>query len=245
MIQPSSGISPDLEVETAPGDKCPKCGYTRPPDSDECLACGIVFSRFRRPPESPYRGAEEIRADLGGSGARFNPYAPPTAAVGQAPVSVGELELAERGTRLGAKLLDNFAFLIPYLAVLLPVTSAGEREVSSRGAIFILLGLLGLVALALVQLRLLARSGQTLGKRAVGIRIVRASGETASLGRLVGLRFLLPTGLQVIPLVGPVFWLVDSLFLFRDDRRCIHDHMADTIVVTAPPAPALPLASVR
>lgn len=245
MTEASNSVPQDFQVEGTARDKCPKCAYTRAPGSEECPACGVVFSRFRRPPEDPYRASSEIEADLADAGRAFNPYAPPTAAVGHAPLALGELELAERRTRLGAKLIDNFAFAIPYLAVLLPVTFASQGSMTTEGVASIWLGLAALLALALVQLRLLAKRGQTLGKRVTGIRIVRSSGETASLGRLVLLRFLVPTGLQVIPLVGPFFGLVNVLFVFREDRRCIHDHIADTIVITAPPAAEPPLMTVR
>jgi uncharacterized RDD family membrane protein YckC len=37
--------------------------------------------------------------------------------------------------------------------------------------------------------------------------------------------------LESIPLLGGLFSLVNVCFIFRDDRRCIHDLIADTIVV--------------
>jgi len=71
------------------------------------------------------------------------------------------------------------------------------------------------------------------GKRALGIRIVRSSGERASLGRIFALRYLPVTLLGAIPYLGPVFSLVDILLIFRDSRQCLHDQIADTIVVKA------------
>ena len=32
--------------------------------------------------------------------------------------------------------------------------------------------------------------------------------------------------------VGTIYGLVDVLMIFRASRRCLHDHIADTIVVT-------------
>ena len=37
----------------------------------------------------------------------------------------------------------------------------------------------------------------------------------------------------MVPFVGGLVSLVDALLIFRDDRRCLHDEIADTIVVTA------------
>jgi hypothetical protein len=34
-----------------------------------------------------------------------------------------------------------------------------------------------------------------------------------------------------MPYVGPFFGLANILFILRADRRCIHDHFADTKVV--------------
>jgi hypothetical protein len=39
---------------------------------------------------------------------------------------------------------------------------------------------------------------------------------------------------RLIPLAGNAFSLIDALFIFRQDRRCIHDMIASTRVVPAP-----------
>mgnify|MGYP002787798774 FL=1 len=75
--------------------------------------------------------------------------------------------------------------------------------------------------------------GWTIGKRLVGIRIVRTDGSRASPARLFWLRmFPLAFGL-VIPFVGWLVLLIDALFIFGAAQRCLHDLAADTIVVTA------------
>lgn len=37
--------------------------------------------------------------------------------------------------------------------------------------------------------------------------------------------------LYQIPVAGSIFSLVDVLFIFREDHKCIHDLIADTIVI--------------
>jgi hypothetical protein len=37
--------------------------------------------------------------------------------------------------------------------------------------------------------------------------------------------------LRLVPILGAIFWITDSLFIFRADRRCLHDLMAGTKVV--------------
>jgi uncharacterized RDD family membrane protein YckC len=94
------------------------------------------------------------------------------------------------------------------------------------GAIALVYGAIGAV-----NLMLLHRYGQTIGKRIVRIRIVRPDGSRCSTPRLVFARWLPMTVLFVVPLLNYVIWLVDVLMIFRADVRCLHDHIADTIVV--------------
>lgn len=136
--------------------------------------------------------------------------------------------LADPSARLGALVIDTVLPALPQL-VLLPL------GVVVRSAAFIhastWLGWVLTVVLFVVDLVLLARYGQTIGKRMLGLRIVRADGSRAGLGRLFWLRTVLPTAIGVIPILGWLFGLGDALAIFRADRRTIHDHMADTIVV--------------
>ena len=39
--------------------------------------------------------------------------------------------------------------------------------------------------------------------------------------------------ITAIPVAGGIFALADLLFIFREDRRCLHDHIAGTRVVRA------------
>ena len=39
----------------------------------------------------------------------------------------------------------------------------------------------------------------------------------------------------MIPVLGPLFSLVNVCFIFREDRRCIHDLIAGTQVVNGQP----------
>lgn len=76
----------------------------------------------------------------------------------------------------------------------------------------------------------LSRNGQTLGKRFLNIAIVRKdTGENPGFIRCVLLRFVVSTLLGVIPFYA----LVDILLILREDRRCLHDFLAGTIVVQA------------
>jgi len=63
----------------------------------------------------------------------------------------------------------------------------------------------------------------------VGIKVVRSDGSPASLGRLIWLRNVLNGVIAIIPAYG----LIDSLFIFSESRQCLHDKIADTIVIKA------------
>jgi uncharacterized RDD family membrane protein YckC len=80
---------------------------------------------------------------------------------------------------------------------------------------------------------LLVRHGQTVGKRVLGMRILRSDGTRCSPGRIIGLRYGVGFLLTVIPVVGSLYALLDALLIFRGSRKCLHDNIADTIVVNA------------
>jgi uncharacterized RDD family membrane protein YckC len=74
--------------------------------------------------------------------------------------------------------------------------------------------------------------GQTLGKRALGIRVVSAYDRSKITGGMAAGRAAMYALLPLVPLAGSVYSLVDSLWLFGDRRRqCLHDKPAHTIVV--------------
>jgi uncharacterized RDD family membrane protein YckC len=59
--------------------------------------------------------------------------------------------------------------------------------------------------------------------------VVRTDGTPVSLGRIFLLRNVVNGLLGFIPLYS----LVDVLFIFGERRQCLHDRLADTIVVKA------------
>lgn len=138
-------------------------------------------------------------------------------------------QLAERSTRFGAVMLDNLIFmacLIPGIIQLFIANSDGGKKV---GFSLMVVGFLGLL---IVQIVLLVNYGETIGKRTFGIRIVRVSDERIpGFVKVVLLRQGVTGIIAVIPYVGQVFWLADALFIFRDDKRCLHDLIAETKVI--------------
>ena len=163
-----------------------------------------------------------------------NPYAAPSALVGDI-AKEGALTKASRGARLGAVLLDSVPIAVAAIAaaIMLPATQRAGGGISPAGTGILIALALAAVAFAIYQLVQLHRTGQTWGKKLLGIRIVRKDGSRAGLGRIFWLRYFVPGLINNIPLVGAVFALVDPLFIFGEERRCVHDMIADTIVVDA------------
>jgi len=160
-----------------------------------------------------------------------NPYSAPTARLLE-PAAQAQ-KLAERGTRLGAAMLDGLFFGIAYIPLIVGVGASGPDGNGTLMAIGLGIGLLAVLGRAVANFMLLHRDGQTLAKRLLRIRILRSDGSRASLSRIIFARALPTSVLSAIPLVGPIISLVDALMIFRDNRRCLHDEIADTIVVKA------------
>jgi len=163
-----------------------------------------------------------------------NPYAPPQGAVRDMPAE-GQ-ELAGRLVRLLAAILDGIiAGVMIYLPAVIVMAATGGFDQPSNEfdaellTLPIALGVIGAIAWAWITILLVARYGQTMGKRLLEIRVVRSDGSQASLGRIFWLRNVVNGLLGIIPLYG----LIDILFIFGQRRQCIHDLIADTIVVKA------------
>jgi uncharacterized RDD family membrane protein YckC len=170
-------------------------------------------------------------------GQELNRYAPPTAIVEDVvPEMSGGLVLAGRGTRLAAAIIDSIILFIPLILVIGLLGTVGALAgLDPDGLIVdaVLPFILGIGLFLLLNGSLLARRGQTIGKLLMKIRIVRTDGSLATFGRVFGLRYALNGLIASVPFVGSVYGIVDALMIFRDSRQCLHDQIADTVVVKA------------
>jgi uncharacterized RDD family membrane protein YckC len=126
--------------------------------------------------------------------------------------------LAGRGARLVAVILDTAIFVVVVIiAVVLLFISPWLSLVIGAGFL-------------IMETVMLAKDGQTLRKKALRIRIVKKdTGQNGGFVTNVLLRFVLNGILGLIPFYS----LVDILFIFGPDRRCLHDMIAGTKVVDA------------
>lgn len=161
-----------------------------------------------------------------------NPYQAPASEL-QEPVLSRQDELAGRWQRVGANLLDtlvNFVFIIPLMFFLgtWDMVMNGIDPPMSELVTGVFLGLLGFT---LIHGYFLHQSGQTIGKKLIGIKTTMTTGEKPNLGVLIGLRFVPIQLVTLIPVVGSFLPLIDDLFIFGESKRCIHDYIAGTKVV--------------
>jgi uncharacterized RDD family membrane protein YckC len=184
---------------------------------------------------------------MSGTGAQ-NPFAPPRAPVDDQVDLQVEMVEATRGARLAATIIDGLALgsVGILAAIALPAYASYQKRAAAAGAGAhasvggsIAAAVIGFILLAAVLAAfvwtavLVYRHGQTIGKRAMGIRVVRRDGTRVAFGRFIFLRWMPVTLLGLVPLLGYVISLLDVLLIFRETRLCIHDNIADTRVVTA------------
>ncbi|HEY1308990.1 MAG TPA: RDD family protein [Vicinamibacterales bacterium] len=162
-----------------------------------------------------------------------NPYAPPRAVVRDVDLSQGQLVLAARSRRLGAAILDAVIFLaMVYGSALIAgfsVMGVTSMQRDKTSAIVTVGSFVGLGVWLWLTISHMGHNGQSIAKKLLGIRVVRTDGSEASLGRLIWRRNVLNQLLGIIPPYG----IVDALFIFGETRQCLHDKIADTIVIKA------------
>jgi uncharacterized RDD family membrane protein YckC len=162
-------------------------------------------------------------------------YAPPAANVADIASQQGVV-LASRWRRLFAIWIDGFALYVLGVVLArfgLPTVWSRVGPSLTNFVAFNPLALIDMLLFLLVNGYLLLARGQTVGKVALGVRIVRPDGSKVSAARILGLRYGVGFTANMIPVLGVLYGLIDCLMIFRKSRRCLHDEIADTIVVRA------------
>lgn len=165
-----------------------------------------------------------------------NPYAPPQVQVADVvDPRFRSVEPAERGTRLVAAILDGLIFAAmvyaPFLVVagVAGVTRQPGADITPSMLAGLLIGGIGFVVWAWLTIGNVRANGQSIAKKMLHIKVVRSDGSPVSLSRIFWLRNFVNGALSIIPMYG----LVEVLFIFAEQRQCLHDKLADTIVVKA------------
>jgi len=143
-----------------------------------------------------------------------------------------ELENATRGERLGAALIDALIIMvvnIPLAYFMGYFENFGE--VTPPLSSIITLAVVGFILYFAVNGKLLHTSGQTIGKKINGIRIVKLDGTKPDIKELLVKRYIPYFGFPYIPYIGGLVNLINLCFIFGKEKRCLHDKIAGTKVV--------------
>ena len=143
------------------------------------------------------------------------------------------LNLASRWKRLGGAIIDG---VISSIIVFIFMAQRGVLKRSFEGVAMtinehIYLFIISWAAFLIINGYLLYKRGQTIGKALVNTKIVDLKGNIPNFGKLFFLRYFIFGLIAQIPFVGYLFNLADPLFIFGKDRRCLHDHLAGTVVI--------------
>jgi uncharacterized RDD family membrane protein YckC len=147
----------------------------------------------------------------------------------QSGTVAGELDLASPGRRFSALWIDSILFALPYgigLAFVIPFVTRSFPRDSATVQYAFWFGMAGLaVVWVLYEGAMLQSRGQTLGKMALGIKVVTPDGNPISGGQAWGRAVLRQVFFSYASLINylPVF--------FTKQRTCIHDIVVKTRVV--------------
>lgn len=148
-------------------------------------------------------------------------------------VDDSEKPLASRWARLGASIIDSIILMI----ILVPVmyfTGGFDGMMTGAQPSFVYMfgiGILNFVVFFVINYRYLIASGQTIGKKVLEIKIVDLNGNVPAFQPTLLIRYAIFVFPGQIPFVGQLFSLINVLFIFTAEKRCIHDLVAKTKVV--------------
>jgi uncharacterized RDD family membrane protein YckC len=116
----------------------------------------------------------------------------------------------------------NVAVFIISFVIGLGVGGGGRGAAQTAQLVASLLGIV--LAWLYFALQESSEAGATLGKRALGLRVLRGDGARLSFGRATG-RFFAKILSAVILMIGYI------MAGFTDRKRALHDMVADTVVI--------------
>ena len=175
-----------------------------------------------------------------------NPYEAPSTAPQEENLAVPNIQLASRWARLGAAILDSIIMIVLMFPLLILIFFLGAIPGTNNSNSYLdnilamsdsiiadlITSLAGIGIYLAVNGYLMIKSGQTIGKKVLNIQVVDyRTQQLLPAGRIMGMRYLLPSLINSVPIVGGLFTLVDHCFIFGAEKRCIHDHMAGSSVI--------------
>lgn len=161
-----------------------------------------------------------------------NPYASPNAQVSDIPFEGPEL--ASFGLRFLGALIDGLIMMLLLVPLMFATGYISDIMSGIQPGLLdnLKIALLGFVVFLVVQGYFLNASGQTIGKKILGTKIVTMDNEKPEFLKLILMRYVTIHAISQIPILGGIFALVNYIFIFfGDQRQCLHDKFAGTKVV--------------
>jgi len=138
-------------------------------------------------------------------------------------------ELASRWARLGASLIDFGVWTLTIAVAFAPM----YVQYSTSPEALSVFSIITVITVLYINLSLIYKHGQTIGKKMLDIAIVDMEGRQATFRRIVFFRSIPITLLTAIPFLGSIITVINGLMIFKGDKRCMHDLIADTQVINA------------
>ena len=139
--------------------------------------------------------------------------------------------LGSIGRRALAQFIDGLVLGVPLFFLTLPFgTSITSEELSDSQLLW--LTVLWVGASLVYNTVAIAVWGSTIGKRSIGLKVVNRSDGGPVSWTYASVRALVPTVVQLVPVIGPGLAIVVYLrAIFHPLRQGMHDAAAGTIVV--------------
>ena len=157
-------------------------------------------------------------------------YHPPPAYYAMPDQVLANVELASPGARLLAKIIDNVVLWLPFvLPLVFSAMEADEDVIGITGGIAFLL----ILAIGIFQIVLISTKGTTIGKKMLGLKMIKHDGGEVGFVHGFLLRSFVYSLMETI--ANMLFFyipaLVDSLMIFTDNHQTLHDRIASTYVI--------------
>ncbi|GAA2114486.1 hypothetical protein GCM10009802_13920 [Streptomyces synnematoformans] len=230
----TSSSGPGAVPPPGPGATSSGAGGTRP-DGPGSPSGGSPYDRpsggspydqppGAMPPPPPTYGG----GDTGGAGYGGAAYGAPD------PRLAGMPPLAGLGRRLLARIIDALVVYIPvsvFLTLIGRIDDFGDSDATGSQYGW---GLFGMLVYLVYEGLMLTRSGQTVGKKLMGIRVGMLENGAVPAGNPGWIRAAVYSLPQLVPCIGTLFWLYNVLSCTWDKpyRQCVHDKAAKTVVVS-------------
>jgi predicted Zn finger-like uncharacterized protein len=209
----------EVIAEVAPEQEtCQACGLVQD-KSDSCSGCGIIYAKFQARQQETGKTAQD--ADT------LNDNLAALRRSAMASTN-GEQPKAGFWIRVVATMIDSFLLLVVQfsLSFLIGLVINMMGFVSEENpAVSIVIGLFGLSITYCYAVFFIGYCGQTPGKMALRIKVIRADGRPISYGR---------AALREVPgkfISGILLGIGYLMVAFDSQKQGLHDKMADTYVI--------------